>query len=139
MFDPLVAAEPFVGIPYKLHGVAPPAWDCRGCMAYVRAEVFGRPSPSARDAFPAAEGLRRAALAEFMAVAIAERLALWRPVTIRPGAAVLLRWFGRPSHVGVVLNTAGDFMHVQEEAATVIDRLGSEVWTDERVAGFYDA
>jgi hypothetical protein len=50
-------------------------------------------------------------------------------------AVVVFRRYGRPSHVGVCLNS-NDFLHVEENSSSCIDRLSSPIW-NKRIEGFY--
>lgn len=50
---------------------------------------------------------------------ILANLAAWRPVEIRPGAVLLIHWFGRDAHVGCYLG-GGEFIHSLQGHGTSI-------------------
>lgn len=131
--DPLAAAVPFLGVPYRRHGDDPATgWDCRGCVAYLRRAIFDLPSPGMdRDAYSVAQAADPAEVARLMA----ERRGLWREVPVRPGAVLLFDFLGHAAHVGLAL-TPSEFVHTLEGQETTIVRL-ADSWS-RRLRGAYD-
>lgn len=133
LMDPVRAAAPYVGVPWRPRGDSPEGWDCRGCVRFLRREIFGLESPGmARDSYSFSD-LRSPERREEL---IRERIALWRPVSARPGAVIVFRAFGCDSHVGLVLS-ASDFIHSLGGQETTILRLDDVTWFP-RIRGFYD-
>ena len=131
--DPVLAAAPFVGVPWRPRGDDPAGWDCRGCVAYLRREIFGLESPGMTREFYSAADVRSPEAVERMML---ERMGAWAEVPARPGAVVLFRVFGRNAHVGLVLSSS-DFVHSFGGQETTILRLDDRAWSD-RIRGFYD-
>ena len=137
MDEILEKASAYVGAPYRLRGRTPLGWDCWGCVAALRAELFGRPTPSWAEAYSPLDGISPTRLAQTVERLITERLSAWRPVQPRPGAVALLTIFGRPAHVALCLNTV-DFIHALGGCDTVIERLDGPRWAP-RLLGCFDA
>lgn len=137
--SPLELATPLVGVPYRLHGLDLQGWDCRGCVAWARRSIFGKESPGFLHHFPELSGLGPGALAAAMQGLIAERIGAWSVVGPMPGAVVLLNLFGRPCHVGLMLDHV-HFLHAMHGAGTVISRTDRDHWSAKgRVKGYFDA
>lgn len=115
--DPLRAAQPFVGVPYVLHGRDPTGWDCWGCVRWVRRAVFGLDSPCWGEVY-ADEAAGRA---DLWAALIAERLDAWTECEPKPGAVALIGRLGVEGHVGLML-TRNDLIHVERDSLTVVAR-----------------
>lgn len=131
--EALKRAAPYIGTPYKRHGQEPATgWDCWGCVRYLRREIFGLESPSWAEVYSVAdvndlekvEGLIR------------KHLDAWRPVEVRPGAALLFEIFGRGAHCGLML-TATEFVHSLAGQETTLVRLDDSRWVN-RLRGAYD-
>jgi cell wall-associated NlpC family hydrolase len=125
----------YVGVPYKLHGLDPTGWDCRGCVGWLRREILGQPTPFWGDAYPLS-GLVGRAYFEAIADLILHRLCAWRTVEAAPGVVVLFSVFKRPAHVGLMLD-ARNFIHAERGPDTSIARIDDSRWKG-RVEGFYD-
>lgn len=131
--DPLEAAGPFVGVPWRPRGATPSGWHCGGCVAYLRRLIWGLESPGL-------EGLG-VTPAEVRSVDRVEELVLagvqaWRPVECRPGAVILFEVRKRLAHVGLVLS-ATDFVHSFGGEETTILPIDRRPWSA-RIRGFYD-
>ncbi len=128
----LKAASAFVGAPYRLRGQTPDGWDCQGCALYLRKALFGRHDPSYAEVYDAADSTDPAQVEALLTA----HLSRWEPVERRPGALVLLRWAGRPGHVGLVLSQRL-FIHALEGCETALGRFDERMWA-RRVIGYYD-
>jgi cell wall-associated NlpC family hydrolase len=133
----LQRAAPFVGTPYRLHGRSPAAWDCWGCVAYLRESLFDKPTPSWADVYTLEDGANAVRLAKVVEERVRERLHAWRRVPAQPGAVVLLSFFDRVAHIGLML-THQDFIHALHGCETVIDRIDGPRWST-RHRGCFDA
>lgn len=129
-------ASEFVGVPYRLHGLTPDGWDCRGCVAYCRRLLFGKAGPSLEGRLTPAETASMQGTAEAMERFVRDRIAEWRPVAAGPGAVVLLEFYGRAAHVGLLLDH-NNFIHAMPGAETVINRLDDARWA-RRLRGVFD-
>lgn len=135
---PILQAAPLVGIPYRLHGTTPEAWDCLGCARYVRETIFGKPWRSDGVEYTDLEGLQAKARAQ----RIEARLGDWRllghdKAAVLPGAVLLFQVFGSPSHVAVALSDR-DFIHCSGGVGTVIVDFDREPQWERRLRGVYD-
>lgn len=131
--DPVRAAAAYVGVPWRARGDDPAGWDCRGCVVYLRREIFGLASPGMGRDFYTAADVKSAATVEGM---IRDRSAAWVPVQAAPGALILFEVFGRAAHIGLVLSGT-DFVHSFGGQETTILRLDHPAWS-RRIRGFYD-
>ncbi|MET3665897.1 NlpC/P60 family protein [Caulobacter sp. 1776] len=130
-------AAGFVGTPYRLMGRTPEGWDCWGCVSWLRQQLLEVASPSAGDGYLPEDAVG-GRLIDTSAGLIAASLGRWRLLDgPRPGAVALIEVFGRPAHVGLVLDRRA-FIHAWEGTDTVIERLSDERWA-RRARGFYDA
>lgn len=130
--DPLTAAIPLVGVPYRELGRDLDGWDCMGCLAFARRELFDKDTPGLSEA----HYTRREALEpETVATMIKANLGRWSPVEIAPGAVALFDLFGRPAHVGLFLDRL-NVLHCDREHGTVIQRL--DPLLRPRLRGVYD-
>ena len=130
-------AAPFVGAPYRLRGRTPAGWDCWGCVSHLRDVVFSKPTPSWVEAYSLEDGANAVRLAERVEQLVRERLSAWTPVEPRSGAVVLLSFFDRVAHVGLML-TDKVFIHALHGCETVISQTTDPRWKS-RVRGYYDA
>lgn len=133
----LRVAGAYVGVPYVLRGRDPGGWDCWGCLRFGRKALFGKDSPCVSDAYDLAEAASPARLAAHMEGLVAQSISLWRPCAAQASAAVLLKVFGRPAHVGLLLDDM-NFLHAQIGCETVISRLDEPMWA-QRLLGCFDA
>jgi len=129
-------ASEFVGVPYVLHGKDPGGWDCRGCVRYCRRVLFGKTGPSLDGELTLAESASFGGIAEAMERFVRDRLSQWHPVASQPGAVALLEFYGRPAHVGLLLDHT-NFIHAMPGCETVISRLDEPRWRG-RLRGVFD-
>ena len=137
MADLVKAAAAVIGTPWRLHGRAPPGWDCFGLVGWTRQAWLGLSTPDWGDVFDLAGAGTGILLARRVAELVGERLAAWTPCPPRPGAVALMKIMGRPSHVGLMLNSR-EMVHVMTGRATVIEPVDGGLWA-RRLEGFYDA
>ena len=135
--DIMKQASAFVGVPYLLRGRTPVAWDCWGCTRFLRDELFGKPTPSWAETYSIEDGANGVRLADKVEELVRERLHAWTRVGPRPGAVVLLSFFDRTSHIGLML-TERDFIHALYGCQTVINSVDEPRWKG-RVRGHFDA
>lgn len=126
----LKRAAPLIEVPYLPTGADLAGWDCRGCVQWVRREFFGLDSPGMGTPYTAQQS---ASLADVERMILAN-LAAWRPVEVRPGAVLLIHWFGRSAHVGCYLG-GGEFIHALAGHGTSIVPLTR--WS-RKVRGAYE-
>lgn len=145
----MAAAARYVGTPYLQHGDTPAAWDCRGCVRHLRAELFGLQSPGMDPAEYTSLDARDLDTVERLMI---DRKGLWRELAsfgaedaaaraatvsrLRPGAVLLFRVFDRDAHVGLLL-TGRDFIHTLGGQETTIARVSEYRWSS-RLRGAYD-
>jgi cell wall-associated NlpC family hydrolase len=124
-------ASELVGTPFAHRGRAPAALDCWGLVAVLYRRTFGIRLPDyAADGSAEHRG-------EASALIATERDA-WLEIPAgreRPGDVVLMRRFGQPLHVGVVL-PGRRLVHADEPAGVAIERYTAPQLRD-RVLGFY--
>lgn len=102
-----------------------------GCVSHAREELFHLPTPGLSEARYTRLDAARSAVVEGL---ILERLPLWRPVEIKPGAVGLFLSYGRPAHVGLFLDRR-NVLHCEREFGTVIQELRE---LKGRLQGVYD-
>lgn len=123
----------YIGIPWAVHGRGPFGCDCWGLVRLVLFERFGVMVPSYRAGY---EGAGAADVADIAALIAGALSPDWRA---RPAAAagdvLLIRLWGRPSHVGIVV-APGWMLHVEEGIDSVCVEFDGPVWRD-RIVGVY--
>jgi cell wall-associated NlpC family hydrolase len=131
--SPLQAAAGFLAVPYRELGRSPETgWDCVGCLAFLRRELFDKDTPGLSET----HYTRREALEpEAVANMIKAKLDRWHTVEPAPGAVALLDTFGRPAHVGLFLDRL-NVIHCDRGHGTVIQRL--DPLLRPRLRGVYD-
>ena len=111
----LLAAESFIGTPYRYGGSGPDAFDCSGLVAYAYRQ--------------AGVTVPRTA---------AQQYAVARPVPrrdLRPGDLVFFRLSGREvSHVGIYAGD-GQFVHAPQSGGQVRTANLDDEWYRQRYAG----
>jgi cell wall-associated NlpC family hydrolase len=121
-----------IGAPFVVKGRTRAGYDCAGLLLDAYREVYGIELPTFTNRY---EDLRdRAAIA----AVINEQRDQWRPVIAgqeRPGDAILLRIFGLPIHVGLVI-ARGQFLHAIEGLGVCLEDYRLIQWR-RRVLGFY--
>jgi len=122
-------AAAYIGIPYLYGGSSREGADCWGLVRLVQREVFGREI----DDYPHGGGTLAKLSAE---VQDAKPLVpVDKTGDPKPGDLVLLRIFGFPTHVGVVVGD-GAMLHTLGKHAAVLEQYDGLRWS-ERIEGFY--
>ena len=132
--DPPAWAGDYVGIPWVLHGRAKTGCDCWGLARLVLLRRAGIALPSYGESYAGAD----LAHLDEAAAAVAEQLAGWRQVGLdaaRPLDLVLLRIWGRPMHIAVLV-ARGWILHSQQGCDSILERLTDRLWIN-RVEGVY--
>jgi cell wall-associated NlpC family hydrolase len=129
-------AAGYVGLPFLEHGRSRAGVDCWGLVRLVYAERLGVALPSYLAGH---DGVGRAD-AEAIARLVRGGLAIdgWRAVPAgeeRELDGILLRTFGHPMHMGVVL-APGRMLHVDRGIDAAIEDYRGERWR-RRVVAFY--
>lgn len=126
-------ASQYVGLPYLPGGRDRAGIDCWGLYSLIMAEQFGLQLPPYEGptwgSQASGRGIRQAAedyARQFDPVAAGEE---------RLGDAILLRTFGMPIHVGMVVGR-GLFLHAEEYQNSVIARYNSPQWAS-RIVSFF--
>lgn len=120
----------FVGLPFVDHGRDRAGVDCWGLAKLALEEHFG--IGGLPDFTSQYRHARDRALHEVFACEI-ER---WQRVEIpAPGDVVVLRYAGRPMHVGLVV-APGLMLTVDRGTASCVERLDSHRWLG-RIEGYY--
>lgn len=133
----LERAGAYVGAPYRLGGRTPAEWDCWGCLAWGRRQLFGKDSPCAGSIIGPLDRASAARIAEATGVLVAQSLKAWRAVDVSPGVALVLTVFNRPAHVALAL-PEGKMLHAMVGSATIIERIDAPRWQG-RLVGAFDA
>lgn len=123
----------YVGVPYKPGGRTRQGADCWGLYSLVMAEQFGL-------ALPPYEGPDWGAGASARAVAAAAQEYARQFAEVlqgqeRLGDAILLRTYGMPVHLGMVVGI-GLMLHAEEYQSSVIARYNSPQWAS-RIVSFH--
>lgn len=134
----------YVGLPFKVHGRHRDGVDCWGLVRLVLAERFRIEVPIYADGYA---GAGREDAREIGRL-IEERMGPWRAVVVRqahdeelafgaerPGDALLIRQWGQPMHVGLVV-AFGWMLHVQAGIDASVERYDGVRWA-KRVIGIY--
>lgn len=127
-------AADYVGIPWRVHGRDRAGCDCWGLVRLVLSERFGIEVPAYNSGY---QGASRADIDD-IAQLIADRPPQWAEVERgqeRPGDVVLLRLWGRPCHVGIVVG-GGRMLHIEEGVDSVCEPYDGPAWR-KKVAGIY--
>lgn len=124
-------AEAYVGIPYRFGGSSRDGADCWGLARLALRERFGVDLPEV----PHAEG--GPAHLGAVAAAALPMIATARVEAPLAGDLVLLRVFGHPCHVGLVVDEEGGYMlHTLGQHDSALERYTSARWAP-RLEGFY--
>lgn len=127
----------YMAIPFVEGGRDRDGADCYGLVCLVLEEQFGVSIP--RESAGAWTGdLDKGARAD-LAARVQATLADWREIprgAIAPGDVLLLRFDGRPLHVGVALDGEGLFFHTELDVGPHCDDWNGARWS-RRVLGFY--
>lgn len=121
-------AADYVGIPYKNRGASVDGVDCYGLVRLIFQREYGVALPDLRyasaDSFLEAEG------------AVMQARPDWHKVQYPvPGSILLLRFWGEPVHVAVVLDH--EFMlHCLRGHHSAIERFNGPKW-QHRIEGAY--
>lgn len=122
----------YIGIPFRDLGRTRDGVDCWGLLTLVYQERFGR-------VLPAYLGEYQSAVDKGAIPALVDReRQAWTmvdPADIAEGDVVLLRMWGLPFHVGVVV-CQGRFLHCLRGVGTALEAYDTPLWRN-RVLGFY--
>jgi cell wall-associated NlpC family hydrolase len=127
------AVADYIGLPYADRGRdARTGLDCWGLVRLFYAEQFGLDLPSHTERY-----LSCTAREQTAALVAHETARAWYAVAApHYGDVVALTVYGRPFHVGVVLND-GLFLHtLRPSQGAVIESLRAPVWAP-RIDGYY--
>jgi cell wall-associated NlpC family hydrolase len=125
----------YVGLPYKKLGRSRHGVDCWGLVRLVLVEQFGQDLPEYGEVGEAPTQTRKA-ISDFI---VARRDEGWQEIPAgeeQPGDVALLRAFGVPFHVGVVLG-GGLMLHAEAGADSCWDSYQTSFKWHDRVLGFY--
>lgn len=131
MPSPEQVAARLIGRPFAHRGRGPAAYDCWGLVMEVYRQTWGIELPDY-----AADGSR--AFRAVAAATIEGERGAWIELAQgeeRPGDVVMLRRFGRPLHLGVVLPQRR-FLHADDPGGVSCPRYDAMAWRS-RVLGFY--
>jgi cell wall-associated NlpC family hydrolase len=131
-------ATPLIGAPYRTRGRDPSGWDCWGLVAWCRETWLGRPTPSYAHLYDSRDFATNAGREAKTAEMISREIAAWRPVDPGPGAAALFTLYGKPVHVGFMLNRR-DFLHADVWGTSVGDLEAPKFRRKYEFAGCWDA
>lgn len=123
----------YVGLPYRAKGRDRDGLDCWGLVRLVMLEVFRVELHSYTAAYATPTDM-----IEVSAVLKGEiPESGWQPVVDAPraGDGVVFRLLGQPWHVGLIVEP-GRFLHIEEGAGSVVDRLDSPRWA-RRIHGIF--
>ncbi len=126
-------AAKFIGIPYKERGRDADGLDCWGLARAVQAEVFGVSLPSFAD-----QRDERVGDWNRLAAVVDVQPTTWRRIPDggeQPGDLVLIRRWGYPAHVGVVI-APGDMLHATVGLGVCVERYRETKWRH-KVEGFW--
>lgn len=126
-------AARYVGVPYVPGGRAATGADCWGLYSLVMAEQFGLSLPPYDGPNMASGSSGRAVAAA--AEAYAKQFDRVEAADVRLGDAILIRVYGFPIHVGMVVGL-GLMLHVEEYHSSVIARYTSTQWAN-RIVSFH--
>jgi cell wall-associated NlpC family hydrolase len=124
----------YIGLPFQAHGRDRTAIDCYGLLRLYYLEQFGIELPSYGEDYA---GAGRADAAE-MGQAIERHMPEWLPASEPAvGDAILLKLWGQPCHVGIVIAPQRSlFLHAIEGSNSCLERWRDMLW-ERKVAGFY--
>ncbi|NNG04358.1 MAG: phage tail protein [Inquilinus sp.] len=129
--EPPAWVRRWIGLPFKLGGRGPRAFDCWGLARAVLAEEFDIRLPRYDRGYPETEG-DRAALASLVRDGMPGWYAVERPAA---GDLALLRHGAHACHIGVVVGR-GWMLHIEHGTDSAIDRTDGPRWS-RRLVGFY--
>ena len=127
----------YIGLPFREHGrclLSDGGLDCWGLYRLALQEQFGLATPSLVDGYDST--LARSAAQ--MGAVVEHETARWRriePGFEECGDVVILRVYGHPVHVGMVLGQ-GDMLHIIDGMDSCIENYAAMKWRN-RVTGFY--
>ena len=119
----------YIGLPFKPYGRDRDGVDCWGLVRLFYQEVLQKPLPI-YDFAP------NSPAASMTIVAVRDGDAAWRRVTTpQIGDVAVFDLYGRPSHVGVMLDET-HMLHVMEGIDSAIEPVLSTVWA-KRLSGVF--
>ncbi|KFF50451.1 hypothetical protein GY26_01815 [Gammaproteobacteria bacterium MFB021] len=124
----MIDVSEYIGLPYRVEGRGPDAYDCWGLVRLVYAERLGIALPS-HVGYDATLSAHTASLIE-------QGRPGWRAVADpEPYDVVLLNVAGVPNHIGLVV-APGWMLHTTQQKSACIENYQRVTWRN-RVEGFY--
>jgi len=122
----------YIGIPFEDKGRTIDGLDCWGLLWLIFKEQFNIEIPTFLDEYPTATNFPQ------IGKLIGDNIYTWIEIErdIRKvGDVILLRLFGYPVHVGILVNKQ-QMIHVFKGTNTCLQRINSIVWK-KRIQGIY--
>lgn len=122
----------YIGLPFRDHGRDRSGLDCWGLVRLVMGEQSGIALPSFATEY------KHTSDADAIGGIVDRESGKWQRVAAgqeRCGDVVVLRLFGRPLHVGIVLGD-GAMLHIETGINSAIERYTGPRWQS-RICGFY--
>lgn len=130
--------NPYVGLPFEPCGTKRSGLDCLGLYRLVALEVHRINTPDYSRVYEHArkggKDFDYTKLVDFAE----EHLGTWTKVEAEEESdAILMRIYGHPLHVGMVVNAKKKLMlHIERGCNSIIESYNSVIW-EKRVLGFY--
>lgn len=127
----------YIGIEYETMGRGPEKYDCFGLVIKIQQEVFDNHQELLYLLGDSAYDIaNRPKVADLIDEGKKGLVGSWgRVETPKEGDIVIFNVYGKPSHVGVMVNKS-EFIHVEQNGITEVDSIRSGTWKA-RVEGFY--
>lgn len=122
----------YIGLPFQDHGRDRSGLDCWGLARLVLAEQFGHAVPSFRCDYAHSRAV------DEISGLITRETPRWENIiqgAEQQGDVIVLRLFGKPLHVGIVLGDA-HMLHIEAGINSAIERYDGARWKN-RIFGFY--
>jgi len=122
----------YIGIPFKDKGRTINGLDCWGLLCLIFKEQFNIEIPTFLDEYPTATNFPQ------IGKLIGDNIYTWIEIEqdIRKvGDVILLRLFGYPVHVGILVNKQ-QMIHVFKGTDTCLQRIYGTIWK-KRIHGIY--
>lgn len=122
--------ENYVGLPWREMGRDVSGVDCWGLVYLFYKNELGIELPTYSDVGHGVDHM------DTLAIKIHQRMNNWLELKKpQPGDCVLINIFGRPTHIGIVVDKSS-MLHVSQNADSVIEKFTSPKWSN-RIEGFY--